>query len=226
MAGSGAAAGAGERGAAAAPLHLCTETAPCRQHSHRAATRAPSSPISSAACTAVRYSREGKLWNEYIARYHYLGYTTLVGAQMRYAVVRIRSCRAGLSLGRAGRAAMRRDPSHGDRNARRDGPPHGTTESLPRRNRSAKPWSRPAGCYVRCTQTTDFHALRALTTSVRSDQHGLAERLHLDGGARKPPAPTGRVGGVVTEPLPPQTRACAIDALGSSPDRFAQERSP
>ena len=32
----------------------------------------------------------------------------------------------------------------------------------------------------------------------------------------------GRVGGVVTEPLPPQSRACAIDALGSSPDRFAQ----
>ena len=36
--------------------------------------------------TAVRYSREGKLWNEYVARYHYLGYKTLVGAQMRYAV--------------------------------------------------------------------------------------------------------------------------------------------
>ena len=34
----------------------------------------------------MRYSREGKLWNEDIARYHYLGYTTLVGAQMRYAV--------------------------------------------------------------------------------------------------------------------------------------------
>ena len=33
---------------------------------------------------AVRYSREGKLWNEYVARYHYLGYKTLVGAQMRY----------------------------------------------------------------------------------------------------------------------------------------------
>ena len=33
---------------------------------------------------AVRYSREGKLWNEYVARYHYLGYRTLVGAQMRY----------------------------------------------------------------------------------------------------------------------------------------------
>ena len=31
-------------------------------------------------------TREGKLWNEFVARYHYLGYTTLVGAQMRYAV--------------------------------------------------------------------------------------------------------------------------------------------
>ena len=28
----------------------------------------------------------GTLWNEYVARYHYLGYKTLVGAQMRYAV--------------------------------------------------------------------------------------------------------------------------------------------
>ena len=34
----------------------------------------------------VRETREGKLWNEFIARYHYLGYKTLVGAQMRYAV--------------------------------------------------------------------------------------------------------------------------------------------
>ena len=34
----------------------------------------------------MRATREGKLWNEFIARYHYLGYTTLVGAQMRYAV--------------------------------------------------------------------------------------------------------------------------------------------
>ncbi len=30
-------------------------------------------------------TREGKLWNEFIARYHYLGYKTLVGAQIRYA---------------------------------------------------------------------------------------------------------------------------------------------
>ena len=29
---------------------------------------------------------ESKLWNEFVARYHYLGYKTLVGAQMRYAV--------------------------------------------------------------------------------------------------------------------------------------------
>ena len=33
----------------------------------------------------------------------------------------------------------------------------------------------------------------------------------------------GRVGGVVAEPLPPQTRACATDALGSSPDSFAHD---
>ena len=35
---------------------------------------------------AVRYSREGELWNEFLARYHCLGYMTLVGAQVRYAV--------------------------------------------------------------------------------------------------------------------------------------------
>ena len=34
----------------------------------------------------MRGTGEGKLWNEFVARYHYLGYTTLVGAQMRYAV--------------------------------------------------------------------------------------------------------------------------------------------
>ena len=34
----------------------------------------------------VRETREGRLWNEFVARYHYLGYKTLVGAQMRYAV--------------------------------------------------------------------------------------------------------------------------------------------
>ena len=34
----------------------------------------------------VRGTRESKLWNEFVSRYHYLGYKTLVGAQMRYAV--------------------------------------------------------------------------------------------------------------------------------------------
>ena len=34
----------------------------------------------------VHSTREGRLWNEFVARYHYLGYNTLVGAQMRYAV--------------------------------------------------------------------------------------------------------------------------------------------
>ena len=36
--------------------------------------------------TVVRATRPGKLWNEFVARYHYLGYKTLVGAQMRYTV--------------------------------------------------------------------------------------------------------------------------------------------
>ncbi len=36
--------------------------------------------------TVVRDTPEGRLWNEFVARYHYLGYKTLVGAQMRYAV--------------------------------------------------------------------------------------------------------------------------------------------
>ena len=34
----------------------------------------------------VGYTREGKLRNEFVARHHYLRYTTPVGAQMRYAV--------------------------------------------------------------------------------------------------------------------------------------------
>ena len=33
----------------------------------------------------------------------------------------------------------------------------------------------------------------------------------------------GRVGGGIAAPRPPQSRACAIDALGSSPDRFAHD---
>ena len=36
--------------------------------------------------TVVRETREGRLWNEFVARYHYLGYKTLVGAQMRNTI--------------------------------------------------------------------------------------------------------------------------------------------
>ena len=34
----------------------------------------------------VHSTRESRLWNEFVGRYHYLGHKTLVGAQMRYAV--------------------------------------------------------------------------------------------------------------------------------------------
>jgi Domain of unknown function (DUF4338) len=40
-------------------------------------------PLSLHPVTATRGSR---LWNEYVARYHYLGYTPLAGSQMRYNV--------------------------------------------------------------------------------------------------------------------------------------------
>ncbi len=36
--------------------------------------------------TVVGKTRQGALWNEFIARYHYPGYARLVGAQMRYAI--------------------------------------------------------------------------------------------------------------------------------------------
>ena len=36
--------------------------------------------------TVAGGTRAGKLWNEFVARHHYLGYKTLVGARMRYAV--------------------------------------------------------------------------------------------------------------------------------------------
>ena len=36
--------------------------------------------------TVVHGSREGKLWNEFVARHHYLGDKTLVGTRMRYTV--------------------------------------------------------------------------------------------------------------------------------------------
>ena len=35
----------------------------------------------------VADQREAQLWREYVDRYHYLGYTPLPGAQMRYLVL-------------------------------------------------------------------------------------------------------------------------------------------
>ena len=37
-------------------------------------------------CIVLGGTPQSKRWNEFIARYHYLGYKTLVGAQMRYTV--------------------------------------------------------------------------------------------------------------------------------------------
>ncbi len=36
--------------------------------------------------TRVRTSSASRLWNEYMARYHYLGYTPMAGAQLRYFI--------------------------------------------------------------------------------------------------------------------------------------------
>ena len=36
--------------------------------------------------TVVGETGKSRQWNELVARYHYLGHKTLVGAQMRYAV--------------------------------------------------------------------------------------------------------------------------------------------
>ena len=49
--------------------------------------RAPSMMAARSACSTVAgKSREGRRWNEFLAHYHYRGYKTLVGTQMRYSV--------------------------------------------------------------------------------------------------------------------------------------------
>ena len=55
-------------------------------HCDAVGRRRPLHQFSTLNNTVVRGTREGRLWNEFIARYHYLGYKTLVAAQMRYAV--------------------------------------------------------------------------------------------------------------------------------------------
>ena len=43
--------------------------------------------------------REAQLWREYVDRYHYLGYTPLPGAQMRYLVTSGRQVLAVVGFG-------------------------------------------------------------------------------------------------------------------------------
>lgn len=47
---------------------------------------APAGGLGTLSFLPVNSSRDSKLWNELIARYHYLGYKPLPGAQMRYLV--------------------------------------------------------------------------------------------------------------------------------------------
>jgi hypothetical protein len=53
--------------------------------------------------------RESALWNEYIERYHYLGYTPLPGAQLRYFVMLDQQIIALLGFGAAAWQAAPRD---------------------------------------------------------------------------------------------------------------------
>lgn len=52
---------------------------------------------------------ESRLWNEYIERYHYLGYTPLPGAQLRYFVLHNQEIIALLGFGAAAWQAAPRD---------------------------------------------------------------------------------------------------------------------
>jgi len=62
-----------------------------RKHTHRSLFTQPKPPIEKKAgdfnlhCEVVE-GGAAKLWNEFIDRYHYLGYTSLAGAQIRYFI--------------------------------------------------------------------------------------------------------------------------------------------
>lgn len=47
---------------------------------------APVHELAAITIRAVKGTASSRLWNEYVARYHYLGYTPMSGAQMRYNV--------------------------------------------------------------------------------------------------------------------------------------------
>lgn len=60
-------------------------------YARRTAQAAPGEPMSTPACeladlqlVPVRSRSDSRLWNEYVERYHYLGYSRLPGAQQRY----------------------------------------------------------------------------------------------------------------------------------------------
>ena len=52
----------------------------------QALVRQPVHELGTLTLSAVSSTAASRLWNEYIARYHYLGYTPMSGAQMRYNV--------------------------------------------------------------------------------------------------------------------------------------------
>ena len=75
-------------------LPVSLRTKPSRRYSpQETSASAPQSIIQSpvhqlgALQLCLVTSKESRLWNEYIQRYHYLGYTPLPGAQLRYFVV-------------------------------------------------------------------------------------------------------------------------------------------
>ena len=127
----------------------------------------------------VRGTRESKLWNEFVARYHYLGYKTLVGAQMRYAV----HDRDGWPLAMLGfsTAAWKLAPRDNfigwtrQRRGRSSGPGHQRDSALPLR---LVPWFRDA----EATTGFDRHGGRGLSNdqgcgfgySQFKGRHGLA----------------------------------------------------
>jgi len=74
--------------------------------------RRPAHELTSLRLQRVQYRHDSRLWNEYIHRYHYLGYKPLPGAQLRY----ILSCEAQpialLGFGRRRLANLPAGPLH------------------------------------------------------------------------------------------------------------------
>ena len=56
----------------------------CPPHARSRAAPVPCPQTSRRSHRSGTCPEHGRLWNEFVARYHYLGYSTLLGAQMRY----------------------------------------------------------------------------------------------------------------------------------------------